>query len=109
MTHVLICIAQYPNCFIRISLLFECVENPFVNHQYIVRENCMKTCRVGGVSSGKAFSSVPLIHMNVIQMFYFPALEEMRFVFASRHSSVNASTLQSQRCVHDDALEFFIV
>ena len=74
----------------------------------VVRENCMKICRVGAVSSRKAFSSVPLIHMSGIQTFYFPALEEMRFVFASRHSSINGAKLQSQRCVHD-TVEFFIM
>ena len=74
----------------------------------VVRENCMKICRVGGVSSRKAFSSVHLIHMGRIQTFYFRALEEMRFVLASRHSSINAAKLKSERCVHD-AMKFFIV
>jgi hypothetical protein len=106
---VLICIAQYPNCLIRISLLFECVWNILLLITSTVgHENCMKMCRVGGVSSRKAFSSVHLIHMSGMQTFYFPALEETRFVFASRHSSLNAAKLQCQRCVRD-AVKFFIV
>jgi hypothetical protein len=60
------------------------------------------------VSSRKAFSSVHLVNMSGIQTFYFPALEEMRFVFASCHSSINAAKLQSQRCVND-AVKFFLV
>jgi len=71
------------------SAVFQPTAPPRGPTSAVVRVNCMKICRVGGVSSRKAFSNVHLIHVSGIQTFYFPALEEMRFVFAARHSSIN--------------------
>jgi hypothetical protein len=77
-----------------------------VTHR-VVRESCMKLCRVGGVSSRKVCGNVQSIPMSGTQTFYFPACEETRFTFAPRHSSNNAK-LQSQWCVRD-AVKFFIM